>query len=80
MDPETGRYSTKGLCCRVLWGSLRSNAPSIVVVIVLDSPVGMYYGGQVAAPVFPRVATEVLRFRDVASGTAVGAGARSPDS
>ena len=64
VDPETGRYSTKDYVASFV-GFAPVNAPSIVVVIVLDSPVGMYYGGQVAAPVFPRVATEVLRFRDV---------------
>ena len=64
VDPETGRYSTKDYVASFV-GFAPVNAPSILVVIVLDSPVGKYYGGQVAAPVFPRIATEVLRFRDV---------------
>lgn len=64
VDPETGHYSTKDYVASFV-GFAPVNAPSILVVIVLDSPVGKYYGGQVAAPVFPRIATEVLRFRDV---------------
>ena len=64
VDPETGRYSSKDYVASFV-GFAPVNAPSIVVVIVLDSPVGKYYGGQVAAPLFPRIATEVLRFRDV---------------
>ena len=64
IDPETRRYSTEDYVASFV-GFAPVNSPSILVVVVLDSPVGKYYGGQVAAPVFPRVATEVLRFRDV---------------
>ena len=64
IDPETRRYSTEDYVASFV-GFAPVNSPSILVVVVLDSPVGKYYGGQVAAPVFPRIATEVLRFRDV---------------
>ena len=64
VDPETGAYSRKNYVPSFV-GFAPVNDPSIVVVVVLDSPVGKYYGGSVAAPVFPRVATQALRFRDV---------------
>lgn len=64
IDPETRRYSTEDYVASFV-GFAPVNSPSILVVVVLDSPVGPYYGGLVAAPVFPRIATEVLRFRDV---------------
>jgi len=64
VDPETGAYSRKNYIPSFV-GFAPVNDPSIVVVVVLDSPVGKYYGGSVAAPVFPRVATQALRFRDV---------------
>ncbi len=64
IDPETGRYSTKDYVASFV-GFAPVNSPSILAVVVLDSPVGKYYGGQIAAPVFPGVATEALRFRDV---------------
>ncbi len=64
VDPDTGAYSRKNYVPSFV-GFAPVNDPSIVVVIVLDSPVGKYYGGSVAAPVFPRVATQALRFRDV---------------
>ncbi len=64
VDPETGAYSRKNYIPSFV-GFAPVNDPSIVVVVVLDSPVGKYYGGPVAAPVFPRVATQALRFRDV---------------
>ena len=64
VDPDTGAYSRKNYIPSFV-GFAPVNDPSIVVVVVLDSPVGKYYGGSVAAPVFPRVATQALRFRDV---------------
>ena len=64
VDPDTGTYSKTAYVPSFV-GFAPVNQPSITVVIVLDSPVGDYYGGLVAAPVFPRVATQVLRFRDV---------------
>ena len=64
VDPDTGTYSTTAYVPSFV-GFAPVNQPSITVVIVLDSPIGEYYGGLVAAPVFPRVATQVLRFRDV---------------
>ncbi len=64
VDPDTGTYSKTAYVPSFV-GFAPVNQPSIMVVIVLDSPIGEYYGGLVAAPVFPRVATQVLRFRDV---------------
>ena len=64
VDPETRTYSKTAYVPSFV-GFAPVNQPSITVVIVLDSPIGEYYGGLVAAPVFPRVVTQVLRFRDV---------------
>lgn len=41
-------------------GFAPANDPKIVIVVVLDDPVGQYYGGIVAAPVFRAVAEEAL--------------------
>lgn len=42
------------------------DSPEIVVVVVVDDPKkNGFYGGQVAAPVFSRVASRVLRYLDV---------------
>lgn len=64
IDEETRRYSTEHYVASFA-GIAPINDPSLVVVIVIDSPVGLYYGGQVAAPVFPDLAAQALRFRDV---------------
>jgi cell division protein FtsI (penicillin-binding protein 3) len=65
VDPETGAYSrTQHVPSFV--GFAPVNDPAIVVVIVLDSPETRdYHGGQVAGPIFPRVARPALRFLDV---------------
>jgi membrane peptidoglycan carboxypeptidase len=65
IDEETGAYSHQDYVPSFV-GFAPINNPAIVAVIVLDSPVGHYYGGQVAAPVFPPLATETLRYLDVA--------------
>jgi len=64
IDEETKRYSTEDYVASFV-GIAPINDPSLVTVIVLDSPVGQYYGGQVAAPVYPELAAQALRFRDV---------------
>lgn len=37
--------------------------PQFVVLIVVDNPSGVYYGAQVAAPVFKEMMTEIVRFK-----------------
>jgi cell division protein FtsI (penicillin-binding protein 3) len=42
-------------------GFVPVNQPALVVVATLDSPRGAYHGGEVAAPLFARVAEAALR-------------------
>lgn len=39
--------------------------PQLAALIVLDSPRGTYYGGQIAAPVFRQVMTQVVRYLNI---------------
>jgi cell division protein FtsI/penicillin-binding protein 2 len=64
VDPETGGYSGSDYIANFA-GIAPVNDPSIVVVIAIDSPHGEHHGGQVAAPIFPHLAAQALRFRDV---------------
>ena len=41
------------------------NNPAITVTVILDSPVGAHHGGDVAAPIFNRIAQQVLEYLDV---------------
>jgi cell division protein FtsI (penicillin-binding protein 3) len=64
IDPATGRYSPTQLIASFT-GFAPLNNPAVTILISLDSPVGLHEGGQVAAPVFKRVAEEVLSYLDV---------------
>ena len=71
-DPETGRYSTHDLIASFV-GFAPINSPAITIFVQLDSPVGPHDGGQVAAPVFQRVAQQVLAYLDVPRDVPVAA-------
>jgi cell division protein FtsI (penicillin-binding protein 3) len=61
VDPATGAYShTKYVASFA--GFAPVNNPAITVGVILDSPAGLHQGGQVAAPVFQRVAQQVLEY------------------
>jgi cell division protein FtsI (penicillin-binding protein 3) len=64
IDPGTGRYSPTQLIASFT-GFAPLNNPAVTILISLDSPVGLREGGQVAAPVFKRVAEQVLSYLDV---------------
>jgi membrane peptidoglycan carboxypeptidase len=64
IDPNTGRYSPTQLIASFTGFAPISN-PAITVLVSLDSPVGQHEGGQVAAPVFKRVAEQVLSYLNV---------------
>lgn len=61
VDPATHAYShTKYVASFA--GFAPINDPAITVVVVLDSAVGLHQGGQVSAPVFRRIAQQVLEY------------------
>jgi cell division protein FtsI (penicillin-binding protein 3) len=64
IDPNTGRYSPTQLIASFT-GFAPINDPAITILVSLDSPVGPHEGGMVAAPVFKRVAEQVLTYLDV---------------
>lgn len=64
VDPATGAYSkTKYVASFAGFAPL--NNPEIVVAVILDSAVGPHQGGQVSAPVFHRIAQQVLEYLHV---------------
>jgi cell division protein FtsI (penicillin-binding protein 3) len=64
IDPATGRYSPDKYVTSFV-GFAPVNEPALTVVVVLDSPVGAHHGGDVAGPVFRRVAEQVLNYMNV---------------
>jgi len=64
IDPATGAYS-KTKYNATFAGFAPLNNPQVVVAVILDSPVGPHQGGEVSAPVFHRVAQQVLEYLHV---------------
>lgn len=64
VDPATGTYSkTKYVGSFV--GFAPVNNPAVTIEVILDSAQGLHQGGQVSAPVFKRIAQEVLEYMHV---------------
>jgi cell division protein FtsI (penicillin-binding protein 3) len=64
IDPSTGRYSPTQFFASFT-GFAPINNPAVTILVSLDSPVGQHEGGQVAAPVFKRIAEQVLAYLNV---------------
>jgi len=64
VDPATGKYSTEKYTA-VFVGFVPVEKPRIVVAVVLDEPMIGRYGGDLAGPVFRRVAESSLRYLGV---------------
>ncbi|MGC2108736.1 MAG: penicillin-binding transpeptidase domain-containing protein [Candidatus Korobacteraceae bacterium] len=64
VDPATGAYSKTKYVASFI-GFSPVNTPAITIAVILDSPVGLHQGGQVCAPVFKRIAEQVLEYLHV---------------
>jgi cell division protein FtsI (penicillin-binding protein 3) len=64
IDPATGRYSSTEYIASFV-GFAPLNVPAVTILVSLDAPRGRYHGGEVAAPIFKRVAEQVLTYLDV---------------
>ena len=64
LDPVTGTYSRRHYVASFV-GIAPINNPAVSIIVVLDSPLGLHQGGEVAAPVFNRIAQQVLTYLDV---------------
>lgn len=49
--------------------------PEYVVLIVVDNPSGVYYGAQVAAPIFKMMMTDIVRIKGIRPSSAAAANA-----
>ena len=64
VDPATGVYSKTKYVASFI-GFSPVNSPAITIAVILDSPAGLHQGGQVCAPVFKRIAQQVLEYLHV---------------
>lgn len=47
-------------------GFAPADNPQAAVLVVIDEPVGLYYGGQIAAPVFANVMRDIMQYLKIA--------------
>jgi len=64
VDPVTGGYSVDKRVASFI-GIVPAEAPRLVILVVIDEPKGIPYGGVVAAPVFAQIAAKTLRYLKV---------------
>jgi cell division protein FtsI (penicillin-binding protein 3) len=65
IDPKTRAYSTTKFVGSFV-GFAPVENPSVVIIVVIDEPMGAYHGGEVAAPVFREIAEQILPELNVA--------------
>ncbi len=66
IDPATQTYSkTKYLASFI--GFVPADAPRLVILVMIDEPQKSYWGGEVAAPVFQKIARKTLRYLHIPS-------------
>ncbi len=64
IDPETGKYSKNRFISSFV-GFVPADSPEIAILVIIDEPKGVAWGGSVAAPVFKRVAEQALQYMHV---------------
>jgi cell division protein FtsI (penicillin-binding protein 3) len=64
IDPVTKRYSATNYTASFV-GIAPISSPAVTILVVLDSPSGGHMGGEVAGPVFKRIAQQVLTYMGV---------------
>jgi cell division protein FtsI/penicillin-binding protein 2 len=71
IDQKTHAYSKKEYVSSFV-GFAPATAPRLVILVMVDTPVGDIYGGSVAAPVFKEVAEQSLAYLQVMPDDAKG--------
>ena len=64
IDPVTRRYSHRDFVASFV-GFAPAESPLFTILVVVDTPRGKIYGGEVAGPVFKRIAEQLLAIRNV---------------
>ena len=78
VDPKTGTYAEDKYVASFI-GLAPASKPRLIVAVVIDEPSGdEYYGGDVAGPVFARIAGRALRFLGVRPDKAADSPAKGP--
>lgn len=66
IDPVTKKYSSEKYVASFV-GFVPLENPEITIVVIIDEPQGIYWGGSIAAPVFREIGEKALRYLKVPS-------------
>ncbi len=61
IDPETKKYSSDKFVASFV-GFVPVENPELAILVIIDEPQGIYWGGSVAAPVFREIGKKALRY------------------
>ncbi len=77
VDRETKRYSAHKMTSSFM-GFFPAEKPQVAILVVIDEPEGVKYGGVVAAPVFKEIANTLISYLNIAPVTGRLALVKSP--
>ena len=66
LNPVTKTYSQSAYISSFI-GFVPADDPKLVILVMVDEPQGVYWGGEVAAPAFREIGQQVLRYMNVPS-------------
>jgi len=64
MDPATGRYSHQEIVASFV-GAVPAESPRLVILVLIDEPEALRWGGSIAAPTFREIARDALHYLQV---------------
>ena len=64
MDPATGRYSHQKVVASFV-GAVPAESPRLVILVLIDEPETLRWGGSIAAPTFREIARDALKYLQV---------------
>ncbi|MCE5285351.1 MAG: transpeptidase family protein [Pelosinus sp.] len=67
LNPNGGYIANHYIASFIGFGPVED--PQIAVLIIIDDPAGIYYGGQIAAPVFSEIAAQIMRHLNIPPDT-----------
>ncbi len=77
VDPVTGGYSADKRVASFV-GFLPAESPRLVMLVSIDEPKGITYGGLTAAPIFSRIAAQAMQYLKVSPNENMPAGETLP--
>jgi cell division protein FtsI/penicillin-binding protein 2 len=64
VEPATGRYSHRKIVASFV-GAIPAEAPRLVILVMIDEPETMRWGGSIAAPTFREIARDAVKYLKV---------------